>query len=161
MQGPNVLSHMGGARAYIPRAIREKKYVNVLARKAQKIPTDTPSWVADIFSSGGQAPEPTSSPAAAAPAAAAAAGSGQPGRQQQGSQQTHRFSKSESQAARRVSEAEQREAARLEREGERAGKLKVRAAQRAVVRLKTSKGQPRLGARMKGLLSKVERMVGR
>ena len=182
MQGgaSTVLGHMGGARAYVPKAIRERATVKVLQKKLQKPCADAdaaaPDWVQRIFASGGEAASGGSgsggggsggggsAPAARGSGAAAAAAAAQPAQQQQQQQhkqQQHRFARAESVAAQREREAREREAARQRGSQQRAHKLKARSAQRSVVRLRTAKGQPLLSARMKGVLSKVERLVGR
>ncbi len=147
------MGHMGGARSYVPKAVRERSEVKVLQKRVRSVQAAAaaaaPAWVQHIFDSGGAS-------AAAAPTAAAAP----PQQHQHQHQQRHRFARAEGVAAQRTREAEGREAARQRGALERAQKLKVRSAQRSVVRLRTSKGQPMLGARMKDVLSKVERLVG-
>jgi hypothetical protein len=157
-----MIGHMGGARSYVPKAIRERSEVKVLQKKVRSVQAAAdaaaPAWVQQIFSSGGAAAAPAATTAAGPPTADQQLPQQQ--QQQQQQQQRNRFARAEGVASKRGREAEGREAARQRGERERAQKLKARSAQRGVVRLRTSKGQPLLGARMKGLLGKVERLVG-
>lgn len=178
-----VLGHMGGARAYVPKAIRERATVKVLQKKlrpqAASADAAAPAWVQSIFASGGEdaggsgegsggrgsSSSGSRGGAAAGSGRGAGAGSsrgaGAGGAASSQQQQQHRFARAEGVAAQREREARERESARQSGAQERARKLKARSAQRSVVRLRTSKGQPLLSARMKGVLSKVERLVGR
>jgi hypothetical protein len=172
---------MGGARAYVPKAIRERATVKVLQKKlrpqAASADAAAPAWVQSIFASGGEdaggsgggsggdgrggsSSSSSSSHGGAAAGSSRGAGAGSSGAASS-QQQQHRFARAEGVAAQREREARERESARQSGAQERARKLKARSAQRSVVRLRTSKGQPLLSARMKGVLSKVERLVGR
>jgi hypothetical protein len=173
---------MGGARAYVPKAIRERATVKVLQKKlrpqAASADAAAPAWVQSIFASGGEdaggsgggsggdgrggsSSSSSSSHGGAAAGSSRGAGAGSSGAASSQQQQQHRFARAEGVAAQREREARERESARQSGAQERARKLKARSAQRSVVRLRTSKGQPLLSARMKGVLSKVERLVGR
>ena len=167
-----MLGHMGGARAYIPKAVRQRSNVKVLQRKLKgayaAAESSTPAWVRDIISSGGAAEAGVGKSSGSGGGSGSGNGGDGSGRGGGnggasgggGDDKQHRFSRAQGQAFKRSREVESREAERQRCERERVQKLKARSAQKTVIRMRTSKGQPMLGARMKGLLGKVERLVG-
>jgi hypothetical protein len=149
---------MGGARAYVPKEVREKKHVGLLKKHIQKHRAheerDTPAWVQQIFETGGVEDEQQQQ---------------QQKHQQQRQQHQHkqhqqpqqmsRFSSAEGVAERKRHEAEAWQVARGEGEKEREVKLKARARQTKIIRRRTKKGQPLLSARMGAVLDRVQRLV--
>ena len=152
------LQNLGGARSYVPKAIREKHTVDVsrhrFVKPLQRAEASTPAFITNIFGDGG--------------------GSGI-FRGKQGLDSTgvklennvggskggpHRFSQAQREAHLKKREREEKESQLARGKMEREKANRMRSIHKCVVRKRTAKGQPLLSARMKGLLSKVEKIVG-
>jgi hypothetical protein len=170
------LSRMGGARAYVPRAVRDKAASKDLQRRYRKLAAREEregvlvlsepgvSHATAAFKSEEESGAENGAALASAPApvtAAAAAGfdSRKRARQESGAPR-HRFSGAEAIARERAAAAAAAQARRLEADNDRDRAAARRKASTRLVRQKTHRGQPLLKSRMAGLLSKVERLVG-
>lgn len=165
------LSRMGGARAYVPRAVRDKAASKDLQRRYRKLAAreeregvlvlSAPgvSHATSAFKSEAELRVENGVTPVSAPVRAAGFDSRKRARQENGAP-LHRFSGAEAIARERAAAAAATQARRLEADNDRDRAAARRKASTRLVRQKTHRGQPLLKSRMAGLLSKVERLVG-
>ena len=163
------LQKLGGARSYVPKEIREKHDIEVsrhrLEKQLKRATSSTPSWVSEIYGNLASSESNSKTGIQLAEEKTKSFSYKEAHRERSvtsntNSNKLHRFSNAQRAADRKEEDRSKKEAQLARGKVERGKALQKRAAQKSLVRKKTSKGQPLLSARMKGLFSKVEKLVG-